>query len=1186
MRELLLLALDGLQYGVWTEEIISRDVQVIHWLTTTARVNYAISSVNRQTLTLVDLSACLGLAPVRRERESQVLVIAQQEKGAGFIVEDIVGSLQVPSSAIIAVPPYLQTSVTDSCVVSGDDLIPVINLFELHRRIQETDFSPVKPDFTLTAGLQDKAVATSLNTIRLFACNGKPFAASSCNIQSQLTEVKSITGLTLMPDHIRGISLFNGKILPVIDLAVQLEQDDGQQADQVLIVEFGGQEFAFLVDSDIGILSSEHFSVQPLPRFARSVWFSQAVICNERIIPIIDVLQLLMRRGESEKEEISGTEVIGKPGFLDRFGTEVVKIIEFQMSGVCHALPEMEVKASIPFKPFREIPDADKIVAGVISHGDELIPVLDLARCFGKISSPDREWRLLLVENGSFRIFLMTGKVIGERILTREMQRDLPFVLPHSVVYGCYPFESSVRLILNIKALTQHFDEERAKEFFQAFSSGIADPVENDVPVPAPLKKKVEELFDSSEQVEEEEFAVTEYPELASVLAESEQLFSQDLVKQSPEEIEADELADREADKCAEKMLADAMAAYNAQVNDIPVDQQEQEPEPDSETDPAAEPDPDSAPWPEADLTAESALEKESETEGVEEGQEEFLDTEVTEAETADPEIKPDLLPDEEKEEETVEYPDVADFKDVEPVRIETDTWIKETDRAVTEKFDIDHFTSQVEAEYPEPDEDDLIEERGQLEEGDNWQKPEVKAYDVLKDFPELHAFAERVAQEQEQEQELDFEKDENSDLLEEFSDLLSIDLSKKNEAEPALAEIEPSREEGQGKPVEPEQDSEVDRGKNQGWRYAALTLTLLALAYLYMSGMLEKWYQSVNDQQKNVETVVPLEKSSALFTDQQQLAEPLPGDNPVSPVQKEKTAVTDVRSSAAAVVVDNDQPVEQEPADQTESVVNKVEYLSSDNDVESFDTVDSLPVPVAGSLAAPLPGGVVTTSYPEPKKMPLQEEEKKKTDSVVVEKSVSVSGSSEPVNLVVVDNDAQQENRSEIEPAVVEQEDSGKRAISLQLPADGVALEKAENVTDEEAVLPVAVEADEQIDTDRDALAVADNDTMTMAETATGTAADPLQIVPDESGHMAEEIGEDQNEQKTGSMQATAEELAEIIVYTVQEADTLWSIAEQYTGSGFNYTELAKQNKISNPDHIVPEQKIRIRKITESRVE
>ena len=49
-------------------------------------------------------------------------------------------------------------------------------------------------------------------------------------------------------------------------------------------------------------------------------------------------------------------------------------------------------------------------------------------------------------------------------------------------------------------------------------------------------------------------------------------------------------------------------------------------------------------------------------------------------------------------------------------------------------------------------------------------------------------------------------------------------------------------------------------------------------------------------------------------------------------------------------------------------------------------------------------------------------------------------------------------------------------------------------------------------------------------------------------------------------------------IEYEVIKGDTLYEITESYTGNGFDYWEVAEENRIPNPDLIFPRQKIRIK--------
>jgi len=48
-------------------------------------------------------------------------------------------------------------------------------------------------------------------------------------------------------------------------------------------------------------------------------------------------------------------------------------------------------------------------------------------------------------------------------------------------------------------------------------------------------------------------------------------------------------------------------------------------------------------------------------------------------------------------------------------------------------------------------------------------------------------------------------------------------------------------------------------------------------------------------------------------------------------------------------------------------------------------------------------------------------------------------------------------------------------------------------------------------------------------------------------------------------------------VSYVVQKGDTLWHIAERFTGNPFDYHTIAKESEIQNPDLIYPGQTLLI---------
>ncbi|MCW5207590.1 chemotaxis protein CheW, partial [Desulfobulbus sp. US2] len=182
------------------------------------------------------------------------------------------------------------------------------------------------------------------------------------------------------------------------------------------------------------------------------------------------------------------------------FGTQQVKIVEFSILKMSHALPDLEVLDIIPFSHCQRLVGTRGLIAGVTLYRKELLPVLDPARCFGRKSSPGPAWKLLLVCNGDLRVLVMVEDVLGKRSLNVSEQRALPFTAPHSSVYGCYPVAGRVGLIFNIMALSAYFDDEQIRDLF-FFADDLLPPV-NDVArsIELNIKPDIESNIDQGTQ--------------------------------------------------------------------------------------------------------------------------------------------------------------------------------------------------------------------------------------------------------------------------------------------------------------------------------------------------------------------------------------------------------------------------------------------------------------------------------------------------------------------------------------------------------------------------------------------------------------------------------------------------------------------------------------------------------------
>jgi len=546
MRELTIFNLGELKYGIWRNEAIAvKDVEHIHWLPPIPKHIAGMSILEGRTVTMFDLPACIGLSPLARKRQKYSVIVFENEKNvAGFLVDFIIGHFSISSETVHKMPGYLRTEVIDTCAVHNSELIPVISLSKLFKIVLQADFKPPKAEFRIPEIQQDKT--SSVNTVRVFKSGGEYFAISSENIEKASVKPGPVSNMALVHKHVSGITFHGGKLIPLVHMSSCINEQTEQEGQTytleitplVLIADIAGQSFGLLIDSDRGEWDDENFTLKPLPPLVQSSWMKRTIIHGKEIIPIIDSGVLLSDRSDENDRDSLPQRYTPDSNIEAIFGKEGVKVIEFSLLGLRYALPESEVEDSFRVKTYRRLPNVISIVAGVAEHDGELLPVLDLGMYFGRRSPVTPEWWMILVKNGDFQALILAEAVMGERLLPVNIQQGLPFEEPHQMVYGCYPDEAAVRLVLNVEAMTVHFDEVRFKEIISMF----AEEVE---PVPEEIGPAILELEAAAEVVKdeiiEEETKISEEPVRSAAPVDAEEIEEEEeeiQVEQKPEEIE------------------------------------------------------------------------------------------------------------------------------------------------------------------------------------------------------------------------------------------------------------------------------------------------------------------------------------------------------------------------------------------------------------------------------------------------------------------------------------------------------------------------------------------------------------------------------------------------------------------------------------------------------------------------
>jgi purine-binding chemotaxis protein CheW len=538
MRELFLTSFGGMRYGIWKDEILSvRDIDALHRIPLSPARIAGIMIDNGKTVTLMDLSMCLGCEFSPGIGHGSILLMEEGEKVTGFVVSGEIDTQPIPPELLFPLPDYLKTPVFDSCAIHDGIPIPIVNIAELDSRLLKADEELVVPFRIPAAPAED---ISGMDRIGYFSAGGEIFAVSAAGIDDRAIKPGPITPLPNTPPYVRGVTFLEGRLLPVIDMTERITRQSAAPESVMLIAGIAGVEFGLLIDGDGGTLSAEEVTIQPAPLIAQTSWLKQVVVHEGELIPLIDLAMALSPDPGAGDEKPLWQRYSPASGFPALFAGQDADVVEFSLLGERHALPKQEVEDVIAFKHCRAFPGAPPIVIGVAEHNGEILPVVDLAMMFGRRSLATPVWRMMFVSNGDFRALVITETVFKERRLPLNMHRSVPIHLPHDLMYGCYPDAEAVRLILNVEAISVYFEKSLIQKFLPTLSyemrmmSAEAEPAHEVASVAEPSQAEpeviaVQEQASMHQEADEQELqqqeavessqvqeAITEAPEIAS----------------------------------------------------------------------------------------------------------------------------------------------------------------------------------------------------------------------------------------------------------------------------------------------------------------------------------------------------------------------------------------------------------------------------------------------------------------------------------------------------------------------------------------------------------------------------------------------------------------------------------------------------------------------------------------------
>ena len=466
-----MFSLRGNAFVVRKEEVESvAPGRRLHYLPLSPPHVVGMAIIEDRTTTIIDLGVCIGDLPLDSEDSGSYLLVAQGERKTGFRVEGSVETVDCPEDRVLTLPELVASDIVPSCVLLDSRVVPLINISLVQQRIIRNELHIPEPG-ALSAGALDPWEEPS--SLRLLTLGTERFCIQGEGSTVLPRHAAPIIRIPSAQKRASGVVYHDGELVPVLAAAEHLGLDAGT-ASGLLINGQHGNRYGFLITLDQGVIDPTNSLMLPVPPLVRSSVIREAVLQDSAILPLLRLQGLINASLEASEQTPLADRYTPGSLFKDRFRKEPVELLEVALFGDCHAFPREEATDVIPMTNVQRVPHSPAIVLGLAELDKKLLPVLDLAAIFGKRSAIGPSWSLVRLRNGDFDALIAVEKVFSEKTLNTDSQRQVPIALPYDLVYGCYLEEGAVRLILNVEALTVHFEKTEIRDFMATLSPSAA----------------------------------------------------------------------------------------------------------------------------------------------------------------------------------------------------------------------------------------------------------------------------------------------------------------------------------------------------------------------------------------------------------------------------------------------------------------------------------------------------------------------------------------------------------------------------------------------------------------------------------------------------------------------------------------------------------------------------------------
>lgn len=460
--KLLVTGIGRNSYAILESGIISvHEIQRVHRIPFAPPTFSGISSIDGKMTRILDLQACLGHKPLSEKGEGQALVPSSARGKDAFLVRGGLARLEVRAESLLPMPHHLATPVMEHCVLYSQRLMPVVNIENLYKDLLQGQLAP--PTLSLPETFKKDRSSSGLagKGMMILKIGGETFAVPDSLAAHKAIRLPRLVEMPLAPPYAPGIVHRKGKVWTVLDPSVRLSIH--QESDRRLFLPLEGESFGLLINGSRGRLKAKEYNVQPLPPPFKSDILNSTVVSKDEVIPFLETKFL----PTDKTVEFAKVKYKTASKVRSHFKRKPVSVLIFELAGQRYGVPASQVETETAALPFRPLPSSRPIAVGVTQKETKVLPVLDLARCFGEKSPGGPGWRMIQLKNGNFRGLLLAERTLGEISLPPGDHIALPPGLASMFVIGCFMQDEAVRLILDIEALVTHFKHDVTADPFR-----------------------------------------------------------------------------------------------------------------------------------------------------------------------------------------------------------------------------------------------------------------------------------------------------------------------------------------------------------------------------------------------------------------------------------------------------------------------------------------------------------------------------------------------------------------------------------------------------------------------------------------------------------------------------------------------------------------------------------------------